>query len=169
MRKTLSVLLCALAILAIAGVVDARAQQQQPTVTRYVTMTSFDVPFTDRTKVMSFMEEYFLPGYQLNPNVRNFRMLLHNWGSDASQIIFAAEFDNWAAIEADCGKPCEDYFAKHPTPEEGQPGYAEYREKSDLFSKYYASHRDEIYASNMRWSVVDGVAQGRVGPALAGN
>ena len=162
-RKLLAALCVTVAVLAVA-VGSAQAQQAQNP-TRYVAVTTFDVPFTDRAKVVSFLEEYFFPGYQLNPKVRNFRMLTHNWGSNASQIALVAEFDTWGDIEADCGQPCDDYYAQHEAPEEGEAGYEEYREKSDLFSKYYAHHADEIYATNMNRAVVEGKMQGTVGPA----
>ena len=164
MRKTLLAALCAVVAVLAVEVGSAEAQQAQAP-TRYLTVTSFDVPFTDRAKVMSFLEEYFFPGYQLHPKVRNFRMLNHNWGSNASQIILMAEFDSWADIEAECGQPCDDYEAQHKAPEEGDAGYAEFREKADLFSKYYAHHSDEIYAANMNRAVVEGKMQGTVGPA----
>lgn len=78
-----------------------------------------------------------------------------------------AEFDTWAAIEADCGKPCDDYYAAHPDPEEGDADYEAYRNGQAVFNKYYASHRDEIYSTNMDRAIVEGVMQGRVGPGPA--
>lgn len=164
MRKMLLVAVCAIAAIAVLGVPTAEAQDTPPVV-RYVASTSFNVAFgPDRGKVISFLEEYFLPGYQLNPKVLNFRMLNHNWGSNGSQIILVAEYATFADIEADCGEPCETYFAQHEAPEEGEAGYAEYREKSDLFSKYYSTHSDEIYSTPMRRAVVEGEMQGTAGP-----
>lgn len=153
-------LLAALAlVVGLLAVAPARAQQTQ-SATRYVAVTIFDVPYQDRAKVMSYMEEYFLPGWQLDPHTKNFRMLVHNWGSDGSQIVMMAEYDSWADIEGDCGKPCDDYFAKHPQPEEGTPAY----EAGQLFAKYYSKHHDEIYNTQMRRAVVEGKMQGTVGP-----
>jgi hypothetical protein len=162
MRRTLLAVLGALMCLLAVEVGSVRAQQDTPT--RYVAVTSFEVPFTDRAKVISFLEEYFFPAYQLHPKVQNFRMLSHNWGSNGSQVVLMAEYDTWADIEADCGQPCDDYFAQHKAPEEGDPGYAEYRDKSDTFSKYYAHHTDEIYSTNMNRAVVEGDMAGTVGP-----
>jgi hypothetical protein len=131
-----------------------------------VTATSVEVPFgDDRAKFISFLEEYFLPGIQLHPKVKNFRMLNHNWGSNASAIVLVAEYDTFADIEAECGQPCDDYFAQHEAPEEGDAGYEEYQEKLAVFNKYYAKHSDEIYSTNMNRAVVEGRMQGRVGPA----
>jgi hypothetical protein len=162
-RTTLGACACALAIFMTSGYAQA---QQQDSPTRYVTVTSFDVPYgPDRAKVMSFLNEYFLPGTQLHPNVRNFRLLTHVWGSDGMQVIMEAEYDNWADIEAECGQPCDDYFAQHVAPEEGEAGYAEYREMSDLFSKAYSSHTDEIYLTNMNRAMVEGHRPTWVGPA----
>ncbi|CAN5133538.1 hypothetical protein BH18GEM1_BH18GEM1_15240 [soil metagenome] len=148
-----------------SAVEPARAQEQEEPTIRYVAATSFDVPFYDREKVVSFLEEYFLPGYQLDPRIRNFRMLNHQWGSNASTIVLVAEYDSWADIEADCGQPCDDYDAQHEEPEEGDPGYAEYQEKQAAFQKYYAAHSDEIYTTSMSRAVVEGEMQGTVGPA----
>jgi hypothetical protein len=162
----LLVAVCAIAAIAVLGVPTAEAQDAPPVV-RYVASTSFDVPYQDRAQVVSFLEEYFLPGYQLHPKVLNFRMLNHNWGSSGSQIIMVAEYATFADIDADCGAPCEAYYAQHEAPEEGEAGYAEYEEKADLFNKYYSSHSDEIYATQMRRAVVEGEMQGTVGPTPA--
>lgn len=168
MRKTLLAALCASMTLLALEVGSAQAQEAEIP-TRVVAVTTFDVPFLDRAQVVSFLEEYFLPGYQLNPNVKNFRMLTHNWGSNASQVILVAEYDSFAAIDAECGQPCDAYFEQHEAPEEGEAGYAEYQEKADAFSKYYAAHSDEIYSTNMNRAVVEGRMQGTVGPSPQGD
>jgi hypothetical protein len=125
----------------------------------------FEAPYGDeRTKLVSFLEEYFLPGYQLNPKVKNFRMLNHNWGSNGAQILLVAEYETFADIEAEC-TPCDEYFEQHEAPEEGEDGYEAYQDKLEVFNKYYSKHSDEIYSSNMNRAVVEGQMQGRVGPA----
>jgi hypothetical protein len=155
---------CALAVFLISG--NAVAQQLNGPPTRYVTVTTFEVPYgPDRPKVMSFLNEYILPSTQLHPAVRDFRVLTHVWGSDGMQVIIVAEYDDWADIEADCGQPCDNYYAQHEAPEEGEDGYAEYQEKADLFSKYYSHHQDEIYLTNMNRAVVEGRTPTWVGPA----
>ncbi len=168
MHKPLLVAACVMLALVAVGANTASAQQAPQT--RYVTVTSFDVPYgPDRGKVISFVNEYFLPATQLNPKVLNSRMLVHNWGSDAAQIVMMAEYANWADIEADCGKPCDDYYAQHPNIEEGQPGYAEFQEKAALFNKAFSTHHDEIYVVGMNRSVVEGKRPSLVGPAPANN
>lgn len=146
-----------------ADVVRAQEEDEEPP-TRIVTVTSFELPFTEREKVFPWMEEYFLPGIQLNPNVRNFRMMVHFWGSDAAQVILVSEYDDWAAIDAECGAPCEEYFDAHPEPEEGDEGFEEFDDAAQTFGKYYAKHRDEIYTAFMNQSVVEGTMMGTVGP-----
>jgi hypothetical protein len=158
---------CALATFIAVG--HARAQEAPPP-TRYITATSFKVPFgPDRGNVIAFLREYFMPGYQLNPHVLNFRLLNHSWGSDAMDFVLIAEFATWADITADCGKPCDDYFAQHEAPEEGEAGYEEYQAKWDAFNKAYQNHHDEIYVTNMNRAVVEGQMQGTVGLAPEGN
>ena len=162
-RTTIGACACALAIVLTSGY--AQAQQQDASPMRYVTVTTFDVPYgPDRAKVMSFLNEYFLPGTQLHPDVRNFRLLTHVWGSDGMQVIMEAEYDNWADIEADCGQPCDDYFDVHVAPVVGEDGYEEYQEKADLFNKYYSNHTDEIYLTNMNRAMVEGKTPAWVGP-----
>ncbi|HET6363177.1 MAG TPA: hypothetical protein VFH11_14140, partial [Gemmatimonadota bacterium] len=164
-RTTLGACTCALAILMSFGYAQA---QQQDSPMRYVTVTTFDVPYgPDRPKVMAFLNEYFLPATQLHPNVRNFRLLTHVWGSDGMQVIMQAEYDNWADIEADCGQPCDDYFDQHAAPTVGEDGYVEYQEMSDLFNKAYSSHTDEIYLTNMDRAMVEGKTPNWVGPTPA--
>ncbi len=165
MRRTmLGACAIALAIFLTSGY--AQAQEQQPdSPMRYVTVTTFDVPYgPDRAKVMAFLNEYFLPRTQLHPDVRNFRLLTHVWGSDGMQVIIEAEYDNWADIEADCGQPCDDYYAQHVAPTVGQGGYAEYQEMSALFSQAYSTHKDEIYLTNMNRAMVEGKIPNWVGP-----
>lgn len=169
MHKALLAAFFAAVTLLALGAKPAEAQDAPPP-TRYVASTSFGVPFgEERGKFMAFLVEYFLPGYQLNPNVKNFRMLTHNWGSDGAQIILVAEFESWAAIEAPCGQPCDAYEAQHEAPEEGEAGYAEYAENLAVFNKYYSHHADEIYSTNMNRAVVEGRKPSQVGPAASSN
>ena len=162
MRRLLLLALCAIGV-TLAGADSARAQETPP-VTRYVAVTSFQVPFADRADFISWLEEYFLPSYQLNPKVLNFRLLNHNWGSNGADMALVAEYATWDDVNADCGAPCEAYDAQHEAPEEGDDGYAEYQKKLAIFNKYYAEHRDEIYATPMRRAVVEGQLQGTAGP-----
>ncbi len=142
--------------------------QQTPPSQRYVTVTTFDVPYQDRAKVLPFIREYVIPAMQLNPKTINFRVMLHNWGSDASQVALVSEFASFADIESECGKPCDDYYAQHPNPKEGDPKFAAFTEASNLFSRYYANHRDEIYNAGMGTAKVEGRMVGTVGPAPSG-
>ena len=165
MKRTLIAACAALTLFVVTAQV-ARAQDQP--VTRYIASTSFQVPYgPERGQVLSFLTEYFLPGYQLNPHVLNFRMLNHNWGSNGSDILLVAEYATFADIEADCGQPCDDYFAQHEAPEEGEAGYAEYNAKVQAFNKYYSNHRDEIYATPMGRAVVEGQRPAQIGPAAS--
>lgn len=162
MTKTLIV--AVFATLALSAFGPRNAEAQTAPTTRIVTSTSFNVPFQDRAKFFAFANEYFIPAVQLHPKVLNFRLLNHNWGSDGSQIIMVAEYASFNDIEADCGKPCDDYFAAHEAPEEGDAGYAEYQENLAVFNKYYSTHSDEIYATNMNRAVVEGRRATLVGP-----
>lgn len=164
MHRTVLATVTFAAACVLVSTAPARAQDDQPPPTRYVVATSFDVPFQDRGELMPWLTEYFLPGYQLHPEVVNFRMLVHNWGSDASTIVFVAEYEEFADIEAECGQPCDDYFEQHEEPEEGDEGYEEYQRRLGLFQKYFSKHRDEIYTTNMNRAIVEGQMQGPVGP-----
>ena len=152
--------------LALGAPAVGRAQQEEEEGpgTRVVTATIFQVPFTERSKVFPFMREYFLPFTQLNPKVLNFRVLVHNWGSDASQVVLLSEYASFADIEAECGQPCEDYQTAHPEPEEGTPEREEFEERQAAFSEYFGHHRDEIYLANMEVAKVEGELMGPVGP-----
>lgn len=152
------------AVLVAAPAAAQQGEQQQAPSPRVVTVTSFDVPYQARAKVFPFMREYVLPATQLKPKVLNFRVMLHNWGSDAGQVVMVAEYASFADIEAECGKPCDDYYAAHPEPKKGDDGYDAYVEARDLFSRFYGHHHDEIYQSFMNGAVVEGKVMGRVGP-----
>jgi hypothetical protein len=129
---------------------------------RHGTVTSFRPYGPDRAKVMSFLNEYIPAEHAAPPGCSYFR-LTHVW-EHGMRVIMEAEYDNWADIQLDCGPTCDDYFVIHEAPEEGDDGYAEYREMSDLFSKYYSSHTDEIYLTNMNRALVEGQRPNWVGP-----
>ncbi len=168
MRKALLTSLLAVLAFGFTGVNLAHAQDEGPG-TRYVTVTSFDVPFNDRAQVFQHITERFLPAIKLNPNVVNSRVLLHNWGANASQVVMVAEYETWEAIEADCGQPCDDFYEANPAPDEGDDGYEEYQERQRLFSKYYAHHSDEIYTSPLGAAKIEGELRGPVVPAPSDN
>lgn len=142
---------------------QAQDQGEEEPGMRIVTVTTFKVPFYDRDKVFPFMRRYVLPAAQLNPNVLNYRVLWHNWGADASQVIISAEYEDITKIEAECGQPCSDYFEANPEPEEGDEGYETFRQQEEAFAKYYAQHSDEIYVTPMGAAKIEGQMQGRVG------
>lgn len=141
----------------------AQEAEEGPAPMRVITVTTFQVPTYERSKVFPFMRKYFLPGNQLNPNVLSYRVMWHNWGGDASEVVIMAEYDEFSKIEAPCGQPCNDYYAAHPEPEEGDEGWEAFREGRDAFQKHYAAHRDEIYVSPLRASKIEGEMMGPVG------
>lgn len=153
-----------IAIAALSLPSEVVGQDEEGPGPRVVAVTSFDLPMTDRSKVVPYMVEYFLPGVQLNPKVLNFRVLLHNWGSNAAQVHLVSEYAEFGDIESECGVPCEEYQEQHPIPEEGSTEWAEFAEARDLFNQYYAHHRDEIYTTPMMVAKTEGEIVGRVGP-----
>jgi hypothetical protein len=142
---------------------QAVAQDDDGPGTRIVSVTTFNVPFTVRGQVIPHMVARVLPATQLNPHVITSRLLFHNWGSDASQIVMVAEYASMADVDADCGQPCTDYFEANPAPEEGDEGYEAFDEARRLFLKYYSNHRDEIYVAPMGMAKVEGEMMGPVG------
>lgn len=131
--------------------------------TRIVTVTTFKLPFQHRATVIPWMQKYVLPGGQLNPAAITTRVLFHNWGSDAGDVVLVAEYASWADIEAECGQPCDDYDEANPEPEEGEEGYEAYQEAQALFSKYFSRHHDEIYVAPMGMAKVEGEMMGPIG------
>lgn len=143
----------------------AQDDEDEGPANRVVSVTTFELPYHHRSKVIPWMQEYFVPGAQLNPNVITSRVLFHLYGDHGSQIVFLSEYADWADIDADCGAPCEEYFEAHPFPEEGDEGYEEFAEAQELFNKYYSHHKDMIYTSTSNWAKTEGEILGRVGPA----
>ncbi len=168
MRRTPLYLLCA-CVVSLAAVGSARAQNaQSPTPEiRYISVTSFDVPYGDRAVLVPWMEEYVLPYTQLNPKVLNFRYLTHDWGSDGSQVVLVAEYANFGDVNSDCGDACKAYNDAHKAPKKGEAGYDKYHAGEELFNKYFSKHSDEIYVTNMRRAVVNGKPMGTPGPQPA--
>lgn len=156
----------ALAVVALTISTPAPAQEaaESESPARLVAVTTFEVPYTDRTQVWEFMRDYYLPAMQLNPKVLNLRVLTHLYGSGGAEVVVMREVAEWADITAPCGAPCEEYQKKHPMPEEGSPGWAEFADARDLFQKYYSNHRDEIYSVITPATKIEGRIVGTVGP-----
>lgn len=142
---------------------NAPAQEQEGPGSRVMTVTTFDVPIQHRSTVMPFIVQRVAPATQLNPRVLNFRIMMHNWGGNAAEVIMISEYADIADIEADCGQPCEEYFEANPDPVEGDEGYEEFQKARQLFQEYYSAHRDEIYSTPMMVAKVEGKMMGRVG------
>lgn len=139
------------------------AQDDEGPGTRLVTVTTWDIPFGERGPFFQFFRSRILPNSQLNPNIINTRLMLHQWGSNAAQMILVNEYADMEALAAGCGQPCSDYFEANPAPQEGDEGYEEFQEGLEAFQKYYSHHRDEIYTAPMIAAKVEGEVMGPVG------
>lgn len=164
LRSAMTVTATAVVVSLFAAPAWAQAQEEEGPEPRYVTATIFDVPLEHRDEVFPYMEKYVLPATQLNPHVLNFRMLIHNWGSNASEVVLLSEYASFTDIGAECGTPCEEYFDAHPMPEEGDEGYEEFEKVQSMWLKYFSKHHDEIFLAPMEIAVVEGEVQGTVGP-----
>lgn len=146
----------------------AQEEQEEGPGQRYVTLTTFDLPYHVRDKVMPYFREYVVPFARLNPNVVTFRVLGHYWGSDGSDVAFYRELEEFADIDSiyveDCGQPCEDYRKKHPEPDSTDEGYKAFKEAERLYQKYYSEHKDQIYLAPMGEAKTEGEIHGTVGP-----
>lgn len=140
-----------------------RAQDDGPP-NRVVTVTKFQVPFGDRGEFFDWMEEYIHPFAQLNPHVLNYRVLVHNWGSNGADVLLVAEYADFGDIEAECGQPCDDWDEAHQPPAEGSPERAHFDAMQDKFNEVFGTHSDEIYTSLSEQAVVEGEPVGNVGP-----
>lgn len=165
MRRLLMITLLSWLTMSLTTADTIRAQEEEEGPGgRFVTVTTFEIPDQHEDKVAQHIIERVLPATKLNPNVINSRVLLHRWGSDASRIVFVSEYPSWEAIEADCGTPCEEFYEANPAPEEGEEGYEAYRERLELFQKYFGEHSDEIYFTPMDAAKVEGELMGPVVP-----
>jgi len=142
-RRSRSFAIAALAPLLIPAALSAQNAQAP---VHYLTFTRFTAPMgsEDRAKVMMFLDSMMVPQSRLDPNVVNYYVATHNWGSTGSEIVMVAEYTSWAAIEGDCA-PCDAYTEAH-TPKEGTPEYQKWEDISQTFFKYFGNHSDEIYA-----------------------
>lgn len=134
-----------LALSLVATPMSARAQDEEPAV-RYVTTSTFDVPMgPERQKVMTFIRNVMVPTARVNPHILSFRVAVHDYGTDSRDVVLIREYASWDAIEAECGKPCDDYWDANPGPEEDTDEGKEWRAAWEAFRDHYATHRDEIY------------------------
>ncbi len=118
-----------------------------------MTISKFHVPVgEDRQKVMQFLEMVMVPQARLNPNILSYRVATHYYGSASTEVLLIAEYPDWAAVEADCGAPCEEWQEAN-MPAEGTPEYDEMQERWQAWLKYYLGgrhgHSDEIYTVQM--------------------
>ena len=135
-----------LALFLVAAPVSARAQDDEGPRVHYITTSTFDVPIgPERQKVMTFIRNVMVPQAKVNPNILSFRVATHDYGTDSRDVVLIREYASWEAIEADCGKPCDDYWEANPGPEEGSDDYKTWQEAWEAFRDHYATHRDEIY------------------------
>lgn len=162
-RKTAWVVFALVMVVGLMGTPAAFAQDDDGPANRIMTVTTFKVPFGERSTLFPWMEQYFHPFGQLNPNVINYRWMVHNWGSNASAVVIAAEYADFEDIQADCGQPCDDWQEANQPPDEGTPEREEYDKAQALFNKYYAHHSDEIYVSLMEEAKTEGRVVGTVG------
>ncbi len=135
----------ALALTLFAIPAPVLAQDDEEPEVRYITTSSFDVPMgPERQKVMTFIRNVMAPMAKVNPNLLSFRVAIHDYGTDSRDIVLIREYASWAAIEADCGKPCDDLGEKI-RPAEGSDEAKAWQEAWQAFRDHYAQHRDEIY------------------------
>lgn len=133
-----------LALSLVATPVSARAQDAEPQV-RYITTSTFDAPMgPERQQVMTFIRNVMAPMAKVNPNILSFRVAVHDYGTDSRDIVLIREYASWEAIEAECGKPCDD-LNEQIRPAEGSDEEKEWRAAWEAFRDHYATHRDEIY------------------------
>ncbi|MDX1673032.1 MAG: hypothetical protein R3211_11880, partial [Balneolaceae bacterium] len=163
MKKLIAGFLCLIFILISADLSFSQESEEEPG-ERFAAVTIFDVPLHVRDKVIPYIIEYVEPGMRLNPNVVTFRVLIHRWGSNGSQMIYYREYENFGDINAECGAPCEEYRKEHPAPKEGEEGYEDYKEAQKLYDKYFSDHHDEIYWIPMEAAKTEGKNIGTVGP-----
>lgn len=131
---------------------------------RIVAITTFSIPHHVRDEVIPYMRRYVIPQNQLNPNVITFRLLIHRWGGDGTEMAFYREYADMAALDAPCGEPCATFRENHPEPEEGDEGYEAYQEAQRLWDKYFGPHEDEVYWTPLSEDRTEGEATGPIWP-----
>jgi len=125
---------------------DASGEDEVETVV--VTMSTTHVPIgEDRQKFIDFVRQVMAPVARVNPNVIAFHVLRHYYGSNSSDVVIVRVYKDLAAIEAECGTPCEEW-ADANIPKEGDEGYDDFVDLRDTYFKYFAKHSDEIYTSS---------------------
>jgi hypothetical protein len=149
MSKYLSLLFAAAVMLLLTPVASfAQEEEASEPEIHYVTATVFKVPPGEEgQKVMAWIDAVTVPMSKVDPNVLHSSVLQHNWGSNSAEIVLAAEYADWASIEADCDE-CDAWFEANQ-PAEGTPEREEWDEMAAAFFKAYNGHRDEIYSKNM--------------------
>ena len=163
----------ALALMLLAGGLSAptaaaQEEAEEDPGQRRVVITTFEVPYHVRDKVIPYMQKHVVPFHRLNPNVVTYRVLVHDWGSDGSDIAFYWELEELADLDSlgveDCGSPCEEYRKEHTEPDSTDEGYEEFQEAERLYEKYYSDHSDQLYVVPLGAAKTEGEIHGTVGP-----
>lgn len=126
------------------GLWTASAPAQQPE-GRYVTVSTFNLPIgPGGDTVMMYIDSVMVPMSRINPNIASFRVGRHAWGTQGGHVALIYEYTSWAAINAECGQPCQQWeTANRPAP--GTPRADLWRAMNQAFLRQYSGHLDQIY------------------------
>jgi hypothetical protein len=146
MRYSLILAAACTGLLVLAGPAAAQDAPQ----THVVTVTTFEVPFTELEGFWAVVDKYIVPQDKQNPHILSERIAAHNWGDAKKTVWFIAEYASLSEIDAsdDWGN---DYFDK-TFPEGSAVRDSANTAFEEHFLKYFGEHEDNILAVNLKRS-----------------
>ena len=133
-------------LLVVAG--PARAQTEAQT--HVVTVTTFEVPFTELDKFWETVDKYIMPQDKANPHILSEKIASHNWGDAKKTVWFIAEYASLSEIEAS-DKFGTKYFDEH-YPEGSAARDSANTAFEENFLKHFSEHEDNILTLNLKRS-----------------
>jgi hypothetical protein len=133
----------------LAGPVTAQNAPSAPE-THTITVTTFEVPFTELGKFWETIDKYVVPQDKENPHIISERIASHNYGDAKKTVWFITEYASLSEIDAsdDWGNK---YFDDH-YPEGSAARDSANTAFEEHFLKYFGEHQDNILSVNLKRS-----------------
>jgi len=148
MRKSVTVVMGALACSAlIFSASPALAQEEEPQ-THILTITSFKLPAAQAQDFWAVVDKYVVPSDKANPHIISQRMGTHYYGVNDPNVWFVTEYEDLAAIQA-ADEWSDKWF------DDNYPEGSAQRDSADTAfqEKYlpnFTTHTDNILSVNLK-------------------
>ncbi|HEY7462133.1 MAG TPA: hypothetical protein VIC59_09690 [Gemmatimonadota bacterium] len=125
----------------------SEAQQATPP-SHVITVTTFQVPYTDVGKFWEMVDKYVVPSDKENPYILSERLASHNWGDSKKTVWFISEYENLGAVAQAGDWTNADFDKRYPEGSAARDSANTAFEEH--FLKYFTEHEDNILSVNLK-------------------